>query len=212
VKSKTVLIAAVAAVLTLTVGASQARAQYSKIGFVNIEAVLQKYQKAKAFKDEMEELKKPYKAQLDKLQTEIVAWSKDLAKLTDPKEKERYEAGIVHHRRKIEDLKKEVERNIGKRWEDQMIQLYKEVHENVKTYAAANGFHAVLAYADPTELDPFSFPMIQRKVQGMSSAAALTAFYVDPNLEVSAGVANQLNQRYGGATVPGTPVSRPGGN
>lgn len=214
-KRKTTFVAGVAAALVLALAAGAARAQapgYTKVGFVNIEGVLQKYDKAKTFKAEMEEMKKPFKAELEKLQTEIVAWSKELPKLPDVKERERYEAGIVHNKRKIEDLNKEVQRKIGKRWEEQMVQLYKEVHTGVQGYAAANGYHAVFAYADPVELDPFSFPMIQRRIAGMSSGAAMTAFYVAPGLDITTAVADQLNRSTAGgagAPVQGTPASLP---
>ena len=57
-------------------------------------------------------------------------------------------------------------KSIGKRQEEQLIVIYKEIVAQTQGYAAANGYHAVMAYGDPTDQnDLFNVMNIDRKLK-----------------------------------------------
>lgn len=176
----------------------QAPAQ-TRIGFVNVAYVFQKYRKAQVYKDEMENSLKPKKQEIDKLKDEVLRYSQELQKQgISAQNKEQYEKYITWARRQIEDKTKEMQQAFLKKMEDQTVQIYKEVNEVVRVQAQSNGFHIVLAYAEPIEGDVLSLPNINRKVQGMDLGGGLSPMYFHPGLDISQGVVNTLNAQYAG--------------
>ena len=190
---------------------AQAPAQ-TRIAFVNVAFVFQKYDKAKTYKDEMESQLKPKKAEIDKLKDDVLKYTDALQKgagLT-PQQKESYEKYIVYARRTIEDKTKEMQQMFLKKMEDQTVQIYKEVDAVVRSQAAAQGFHVVLAYAEPIEGDVYSLPNINRKVQGMDLGGGVCPMYFAPGLDISNNVVATLNSQYaarGGRPATVQPVS-----
>jgi Skp family chaperone for outer membrane proteins len=231
---RTMLVMSAVAVALAAYGASRLSAQgtsasgqppaHTRVAFLNVVKVFQEYDKARFYKAELEEALKPKKAERDKLVKEIEAWKKAMRekpelKKGDPqfnaREYERYEKGIVANQRKLEDLEADVKLVVGQRSEQQNILLYKELYAAAQRYAADNGFHIVVGYVEPTQGDPFSIINIMRKIQGMDMGGCVTALYVAPGLDISAGVVAQLNRDYraaGGVAppmVPATPASLP---
>lgn len=210
-----------AACLTLVVvgqvftqtGAPSAGAGASKVAVVNIGAVFQKYEKAKFYKDEMEGMLKPFRLEAEKLKKEILDWKKAMEHPKfDPKERERYEAGIVANNRKLEDLDREARKRIGKKQEEQIVALYKEVNLIVNGYAQSNGIQLVLAYGDPIEGDHFNFGNINRKMQGMDLGVCNPMFFV-PGADITGAIIDTLNRRFqaNGAETPGAGAVIPTG-
>jgi Skp family chaperone for outer membrane proteins len=198
-------------------GAPAAPAQ-TRVAFINIETVFQNYQKAVVYKKEMEKLIEPFKAKADKLKAEILQWQRDLqdVKMIGNKNfnKEQWEAGIVKNKRDLEDLGKEVGQIIGKKNEEQVVQLYKEVNEKVQAVALDRGFQVVMCYGESTKLPPLGYENISRKVQGMEGSGCTSFMYIAPGLDISQAVIDLLNRSYPGgstATTGGgsgvTPVS-----
>src|SRR5262249_36340348 len=150
------------------------------------------------------------RAQGDKLKKEIMSWQEAMNHPSFKKEeRERYEQAIVANKRKLEDLDREARAKIGKRQEEQITILYKDVSDKVDAYAKNNGIHIVLAYGEQFEGDLFAFPNLNRKMQGMD-LGSVHPLYVMPGLDISNAVIDVLNQSYraaGGAAVPATPTS-----
>lgn len=184
---------------TGTPAAAAAPAQ-TRIAFVNIETVFQNYTKAVTYKKEMEKTIEPFKTEADKLKAQILQWQKELgdpASLKDPKfNKEQWEEGIKLYKRKLEDLSAQVGKIVGKKNEEQVVQLYQEVNEAVKAYAVSNGFHAVMCYGESTKLPAMGFENISRKVQGMEGTGCLSFMYIAPGLDISQPVTEALNRGY----------------
>jgi Skp family chaperone for outer membrane proteins len=205
---------ALVAALATTLGlASQVQAQSAtKVGFVNIGVVFTKYEKAKAFKSELEGAVKEIKASIDTLGKQIMAWQDEMKKPGFPeKERERYEAGIRNNKRQIEDLQLQAQKKIGKRQEEQLIVIYKEIVGATQGFASANGFHAILAFGDPTDQnDLFNVMNIDRKLKGMDMGGVVPLFF-DRSLDVSEAIVGNLNTAYGRAPTPvqGTQTSLP---
>ncbi len=213
--NRTVLALGLAAVTLAcaTVGprAQQPAPTQTRLAIVNIGLVFTKYGKAAAYKAQMEKLVEPYMLEGKKLKKEMLDWSEYMkSPKFDPKERERYEAGIRGNRRKLEDLELQVRKLVTKTQEDQIIYLYKEVDAAVQGYARSNGIEMVLGYGEQTDGDSFSFPNINRKMQGMDLASCNPLFHA-AGVDISQPVADMLNAAYqtAGGTVPGavTPVS-----
>src|SRR5438067_1089048 len=80
----------------------------TRIAVVNIGLVFNKYERAKAFKKELEDLIRPYQAKGKALRDELDASEKELATPgLDPAKKERLEAAVLRNKRQLEDLQRE---------------------------------------------------------------------------------------------------------
>ncbi len=167
----------------------------TRVAFVNIVTVFQNYQKANIYKAEMERLIKPKQAEAEQLRQEMIKWDSDMRDPKfDPAKKEQWTKGILNNKRRLEDLQAEMAQVLGKKNEEQLVQLYSEINEAVKAHAAAQGFHIVLAYGENTKLGSNNIANIARKIQGME--VALVPMYFHPGLEISMAVAEALNRQY----------------
>jgi Skp family chaperone for outer membrane proteins len=202
--------------VTFACGAGRVLAQQTppaptRVAIVNIALLFTKYDKAKTYKANLEKQLEPFQLEGRKLKKEMLEWS-EAAKnpKVDAAMRERYEYGVREHQRKLEDLEMQVRKLVGTTNESQMVTLYKEIQEAIKAFAQANGIHVVLGYFDQLEGDPYTFPNISRKMQGMDLISCTPLFHV-AGLDISQSVADTLNsayQRAGGASAAGVvPVS-----
>jgi Skp family chaperone for outer membrane proteins len=173
--------------------AGSARAQGTRVALVNIGTVFTKYDKANAFKTEMEKELKPFKDEAEKIKKNMLAWQDAGKNAKDAKERDTAEQNIRVLKRQLEDLDIEARKKIGKRQEDHLIQLYKEVTHHIKSVASANGIHVVLGYGEPPNQDLFSFMNINRKLSAMDMGA-VTPLYFHESLDISEYVVQSLNR------------------
>src|SRR5688572_6565552 len=89
----------------LFAGQAQAQTPGTRVAIINVGAVFQKYDKAVAYKTEIEKILAPKKAEAETLKKQMLDWDKTLksGKL-DAKDVPRYQAGIKDCQRKLEDL------------------------------------------------------------------------------------------------------------
>jgi Skp family chaperone for outer membrane proteins len=177
-------------------GAQAAAAmQGSRIAVVNIGLVFNKYKRAVTFKTELEETLKPYKEKGKKLTDEISAWHKAMQDPKfDGKERERYEAAIRHNKRQLEDMQLEIQKLVGKRQEDNLVTLWKEVKMGIEAIAKGQGTQLVLGYGDPMEKEMLDlFPNINRKMQAMDVGGSVP-LYIHSSVDISEWVADTLNK------------------
>lgn len=187
----------------------------NKVGVVNLGVLFIKYEKSTIYKKELEGELAPLKAQAEKIKdvmTKHNNWLKAPTS-TDTKQREVSEGAMRDGQRALEDLDLQARKLVGKKQENQLIQLYKEIHAAVQAHAQNNGFHVILAYGDPPDQDLFSFQNINRKMNALDLAAAVP-YYWQPNLDVTNDVLVRLNSAYrGGAgtqpTVPGIQTNFP---
>jgi Skp family chaperone for outer membrane proteins len=195
-----VALAATAALLSLT---GRASAQGTRVAVVNIGTVFTKYEKAKAFKAEMEAILKPFKEEAEKIKKNVLAYQEAHKKATEAKDREQFENALRILKRQLEDLDLEARKKIGARQEQHLIQLYKEVSEHIKAVASANGIHLVLGFGEPPDGDLYSFANINRKLTAMDMGGAVPLFH-NPALDISEVVVTSLNRSYTAA--PATPT------
>lgn len=185
-----------------------------KIAVVDIDGVFSKYEKAQFYKRELDKEIAPLKTDAEKYKKDYLAWQEHLklkgATLSQA-EKDQGTKNLVELKRRLEDLDAEARRRIGKKQEDQLVQLYKEVVAASQAYGQANGFTMVLGYGEPFQgTDFYSFANISRRMQGMG--LGMVPIWYNQNLDITAGIIETLNQHYrsqGG--VPATPTSGSGG-
>jgi Skp family chaperone for outer membrane proteins len=181
----------------------------TRVAIINIGLVFTKYEKAKAYKEQMKKLVDPYQLEGEKLKKEILAWTDAMKDPKfDPKDKDRYEQGIRGNQRKLEDLELQVRKLVGTSQEEQIINLYKEVNSAIKAYAQTHAIHVVLGYGEQIDGDLYTFPNINRKMQGMDLGSC-NPLYHDAGIDISQQVAETLNAafRNGGSATGVTPVS-----
>jgi Skp family chaperone for outer membrane proteins len=168
-----------------------------RVAIVNIGVVFNKYERARQFKDELEAIMAPFKEQGKVLTAQIEEWqTKALAPEIDPTEKKKLEADILKNKRQLEDLQREISRKLGKKQEDNLVQLWKEVQDGIKTYATQEGLQLVLGYGDPMEKQLLDqFPNINRKMQAMDLGSTVPLFAA-PGVDIAEGVVALLNRNY----------------
>ena len=99
------------------------------MAIVNVGLIFTKYEKAKFYKSELETTLKPFKDKGEQIAAEMKKYAKPLQEktVTDPKLKEQYEQYLLKLKRDMEDLDMQARKLIGKKQEDQIVTLYKEV-------------------------------------------------------------------------------------
>jgi Skp family chaperone for outer membrane proteins len=202
--------AAVLTAVALALASGQAAHAQSipttKVGVVNVGYVFTHYSKAREMKAELEKELKPLKDQADALKDAMLkhkAWLENKANLTPANQGqiEISQKALRDGARALEDLDLKARTLVGKKQETQLVQLYREVQAAVQQTAQQNGFHIVLGYGDPPNLDPTSFANVSRRMQAMDMGTFIT-MYVQTGLDISGEVLARLN---------GTPVSTPTG-
>jgi Skp family chaperone for outer membrane proteins len=180
----------------------------TRVAFVNVGLVFQKYEKYVLYKKEMEKTIEPFRAEAETYKKEILQWQRDLEN-TDPSRtpkgfnKEQWLEGVKDRKRKLEDLNSRVGKLISQKSEQQLVQLYNEINEAIKAHALDRGFQVVLSYSDPSNLPANTFPAISRKLQSMEGTGALNFMYIAPGLDISQAVIDTLNRRYTTPTANG---------
>lgn len=176
-------------------GTSKAAAQQgTKIAVVNIGQVFNQYKRAIAMKTDLEQTLKPYKDKGKTLTDQIKAWEDELRKpQIDPAKAGQYQDAIKAHKRTLEDMSAEITRLLGKRQEDNLVTLWKEVNMGIKAVGEAYGFQIVLGYGDPMEKNLLDqFPNVNRKMQAMDLGSTVP-LYVHGSVDLSQAVVDTLN-------------------
>ena len=172
----------------------QAPAQ-TRVALVNVVQVITNYHKFKTFQDELGRLAKPYKDREAELTKNLTAWENQLKKGdVTPQQKEEAEKQVKERKRQIEDNAIEAKKVLAKRNDEQFVQLYREVEDAVKRYAAPNGFHLVLQFNEPPNAsDLYNIKNIYRKLEGATATGCCSPVYVAPGLDITDGVLSLLN-------------------
>jgi Skp family chaperone for outer membrane proteins len=193
-----------------TGGAAPAQAQAgTKIAVVNIGLVFNQYKRAQGFKAELEKTLEPFKTKAKKLTDEMKAWSDEMRKPNfDIKMKSTYDNAILKNQRELEDMDRDIKNLLGKKQEDNLVTLWKEVNTGVERVAAAYGFQIVFGYGDPMDKETLSkFPNINRKMQAMDTGSTVP-LYVHGSVDLSQAIADTLNSWLPkDGSVPATPTS-----
>jgi outer membrane protein len=183
----------------------------TRVALLNLTYVIKNYKKYQAYQEEIKADLKKYDDQAKMEQAKVEALRKDIQ---DPKTSEADRAAkskdLVAEQRKLEDISNEAKQYLGKKSDEQMVILYKEIQEAARRHATERGFDLVLHYNDATERDDYYTPAnVARKMQ----AGACLPLYFSQGMEISLDVVNALNAAYtppkptAGATPPAAPAA-----
>jgi Skp family chaperone for outer membrane proteins len=143
----------------------------NRLAVVDIAKVFLNYEKAKAFKVEMEKTLQPFKDRADKIKAEITKLQAQHDAATDPAVQATLVDSLAAAKRKLEALDRTARQHVGKQQEEQLIKLYKEVHGAIKGYADEHGIQIVFGYGEPPQQEVFSFTNVNRKLSAMDVGA-----------------------------------------
>jgi Skp family chaperone for outer membrane proteins len=161
-----------------------------RLAVVNIGTVFLNYKKAKEFKSEMEQLMKPYQGRAQMLKAEIQKLTDLSTANQDLSKKAQLDDALLLAKRKLEDVDREARQKVGKRQEEHLVALYKEVHAAIKEYADEHGIHLVLGYGELPDI--FSFANITRKLSAMDKGAIIPLHF-RANLDISMPIVDRLH-------------------
>ncbi|MBI1830863.1 MAG: OmpH family outer membrane protein [Planctomycetes bacterium] len=171
--------------------------QGTKIAVVNIGQVFNQYKRAQAFKAELEQTLKPFKDKAKALSDENQKYEAALQQTTPPLDattRIRYQDLITKNKRDLEDMSKEISRLLGKKQEDNLVTLWKEVNMGIDAVAKAYGFQIVLGYGDPIEKELLhQFPNVNRKMQAMDLGSTVP-LYIHGSVDLSPIIVQTLNK------------------
>jgi Skp family chaperone for outer membrane proteins len=167
----------------------------TKVAVINIGHVFNKYVRAIAFKKELEDTIAPFKANFKKYQDQGAEWEKQARDPSrTPKEREAAENNVRQIKRTLEDLTVDMQKTLGKRQEDNLVTLWKEVNLGISKVSEAYGFQIVFGYGDPLDKGLMDlFPNINRKMQNMDAGGAVP-LYVHGSVDLSHAVTETLNR------------------
>jgi Skp family chaperone for outer membrane proteins len=183
-------------------------ASQTRIALLNLTQVIKGYNKYINFQNEMKGLLKVYEDKHTKLRTQVEGYQKDLQKPDiAPATKEQIEKDVRRLQREIEDNNNDAKAALGKRSDDEMLLLYKEVQDAASRFAMARNYDLVLSYNDvPSNSPEFFAPMsVARRMQ----TQALLPLYSAHGMDISEEVKNALNAAYGPAKPATTGTTTP---
>jgi Skp family chaperone for outer membrane proteins len=173
-------------------------AKSTKIGVVDMQAIMEQYWKAKLFRSELEEMLKQPRADAKKLMDEIEGWAreiKDKPGMLKPDRDARDDA-IRKNKQILEDMNVDITRRIGKRSEDNLVVLWKDIDQVVQFLAKFDGFHLILGYGDPEKTDRGMFSsrsLMFPKMRAMDAGGA-APLYIHGSADVTAAILDSLNR------------------
>ena len=151
--------------------------------------------------NEMKEVFTPLQVKTKAKTTQLEALNKEGQ--MKPEMRETIEKQMRVLKRELEDLSNEAQALIGKKQDEQVVLIYREVQEAAQRVAVAHGYDMVLHYNDPTtSAEYWSAGNIVRKMQ----AGACMPIYFAPGIDISADVVNALNQAYSRVAPPAAPA------
>jgi Skp family chaperone for outer membrane proteins len=169
----------------------------TRIAVVNIEALLQNYKKAQIYKTEADRELQPLRKQAESLRKKIMEQQAELKVSNfDAGKRKQWEQATKKDINKLDEVEREAALRNNRKVEKELVPIYREVLEAVKAHAKSKAIQIVLSYAEDPKIDPFSLASIGRKVNGLESTGCVTPLYVDPAVDITAALADMLNQRY----------------
>jgi Skp family chaperone for outer membrane proteins len=169
------------------------------IAVLNLSYVIKEYKKAGQYDQEFKGVLQKYDTELQGLDGKLQV---DKKRFTDPAtpapEKEKIQAEAKQLERAIADRKEEVQKELTKKRQEQIVILYRDVEQYVSILAKSKGIDLVVHYNDlpPGSPDIYSAPNIARK---MTSEACMP-IYVAQGMNISDEVVTGLNWNYNRAS------------
>jgi Skp family chaperone for outer membrane proteins len=155
--------------------------QGTKIAVVNVGLVFSKYWKAKQQKTELEETLLPYKANAKRLADEAKMWEDALNSGGDltPSQKDKTKEAIRKNCLELEDMSAKIQKDLGKKQEENLMILWKDLNDGITAVAKAQDLHIVLGYGVQ---NPFQSVCIKK--QGLDHGYAVP-LYIHESIDIT---------------------------
>src|SRR5262249_25095506 len=139
----------------------------TRIALINLAYVIKNYKKTETFQSEIKAEIKSFEGRAQAKQTQLEQLAKHASDPAVPtQQREADSAEITKLKREIEDLQNETKKLLGKKNDEQMVILYREIQDAAQRYAVAHNYDLVLHYIDAvTQADYYSPGAIARKLQ-----------------------------------------------
>jgi Skp family chaperone for outer membrane proteins len=178
------------------------------VSIVNIGHIFNNYAKAKQFKAYLEDAFQPYKQMAKKLSNDMAACDRAISAGDFSMETlDQLQTRKALAKKQLEELSVEMQRELGKKQETNLVELWKDVDRGIHRYADRAGIDLVLGYGDPLDnvmLD--AFPNINRKMQAMDSGSVVPLF-ASAKMDIAEPITDWLNREF---TEPGVNKLKPG--
>jgi Skp family chaperone for outer membrane proteins len=174
--------------------AAASHAPQTRIALCNLSAVIKGYKKYQNFQTEIQSEVKKFQEKDKEIRDNI---KKCADAIQDPKtpadKKAEYEKWLQAYKHQLEDNTAEGKAVLGKKSDDQMVILYKEVREVAQRYATSHGIELVLHYNDADEKNEpaiFNSPAnVARKMQ----AGACMPLFITNEMDITEALIGMLN-------------------
>jgi Skp family chaperone for outer membrane proteins len=164
------------------------------VGLVNLAHTLRSYEKFKAYQVELKGAIRPFQEkelELKKRVDELLREAREGEVSAEKREK--LEEALKGLQRAHENLKKDFQKAMGKKQEEQLVALYKDIDAAVRTHAKAHDLELVMHYSDGhTDAERWAPANVTRKIQ----AGAAMPLYVAPGIDITEAVIRDLNENY----------------
>jgi Skp family chaperone for outer membrane proteins len=173
-----------------------------RVSIVNIGYIFNNYAKAKQFKAYLEDAFQPYKQKAKKLSDDMAACDRAISAGDFSMETlDQLQTRKALAKKQLEELSVELQRELGKKQEVNIVELWKDVNLGIRRYADQAGIDLVLGYGDVLDMELLdAFPNINRKMQAMDSGSVVPLF-ASAKTDIAAPVTDWLNKEL---TEPGT--------
>lgn len=172
-------------------------ADATRIAVVNVGYIFTKYELAIRLKAGIDEMLVEPKKEAQRILTQVRAWEAAIAQQDfGTSSKEEYEANLKKAKRQLEDMDADIKKRIGKKQEENLLILWKDVQQGIRVCAENRGIDVVFGYGDPmNEKDLNLFPNVNRKMQAMDHGSAVP-LYARHGTDLAEEVTRYLNDRY----------------
>lgn len=197
-RSKTAILAGWAMLVTVGWARGQeAQEPPVRVGFFNLAVVLQRSDMIQEMRKELDKVGNGFKKNIEGQRLTIDKVRKDLGDpALPPEQREILERKLKAAVRKLEDTEQEARTILTKKQESQIVAIYKEVRDAVKSYAEDHHFGAIMAYGDVLEEKDLLNPAaVQRRLNGVNTGGT-TPFYIHPRNDLTNLILDAVNLRH----------------
>jgi Skp family chaperone for outer membrane proteins len=179
----------------------------TRIGLLNISYVLKNYKKYQTYQDDVKGEYDRFDKQAKELQLKMEALNKAMKDPQTNKDKlPGMEKEMKDLTRSLQDVQEDAKAALGKKGDDKMVEMYREIQNASIRLATERGFDLIMHYNDVVDnKDYYTAPNVARKIQ----AGACMPMYYANGMEISVDIVTALNAAY--KPTAAAPAAAPGG-
>jgi Skp family chaperone for outer membrane proteins len=170
--------------------------RHTRVGVVNIGLLYAEYEGVRRFKADLDREIKPFQERKDQLEDTIKEWKAIVSSSDDnfsPETKEMARRIVLESARQLEDLAGQIKSMLSKKLESILTSLNDDVNKAIDTYAAAHGYHLVLAYGEPQT--PLTDVAAFTRKMAVVDGGGLVLIHVSKDIDITRELIQSLNEK-----------------